>query len=334
MHTICWLRLGILLFLSQGHRFSQVPQTSNCMSNLLLKKKKKERKSHPPLPAQIQEAVLVQNVLFCLPLQSSVPPSRERHTFCALSFLQCCSHRRNSARKAISCKNSGQRRNKNKTSTCVLNPTPQAHCFLPNFDPPSGGDLGQCWEKLFSPRRIYWAHFRVCNPQVFQLFLTFPLWEAAQHLQPALGTGRKLLKGSVPTVCIALNNQDQVVSGITRVIRSSRLWTTSWNEHPSAVSGWTITAGMGLSLPAAEHSTYWDCHRKILCSILSFKLIFTCSTIHVEQNLPIQTRPSKVLQVFQTEGNKKQQKKTKKKRTGCKSVWFDIASEIIKKPIF
>lgn len=42
----------------------------------------------------------------------------------------------------------------------------------------------------------------------------------------------------------------------------------------------------------------------------------------------------KVLQVFQTEGKKKKQKKTKKQRTDCKSVWFDIASEIIKKPIF
>lgn len=65
--------------------------------------------------------------------------------------------------------------------------------------------------------------------------------------------------------------------------------------------------------------------RKMLCSIFSFELIFTCSIIHLEQNLPIQTRPSKVLQVFQTEGKKKKQRKTKKQRTDCKSVWSDIA---------
>lgn len=104
----------------------------------------------------------------------------------------------------------------------VLSPTPQVYCFLSNFDPPSGGDWGQYWEKLLSPRRTYWAHFSVCNPQVFQLLLIFPLWEAAHHLQPALGTGRKLLKESIPTVCIALNNQDQVVSGITRVMGPSQ----------------------------------------------------------------------------------------------------------------
>lgn len=33
----------------------------------------------------------------------------------------------------------------------VLSPTPQVYCFLSNFDPPSGGDWGQYWEKLLSP---------------------------------------------------------------------------------------------------------------------------------------------------------------------------------------
>lgn len=91
------------------------------------KKKKKRRKASPPLPAQLQEGVLVQNVPFCLPLQPPVPPCRERAlglTFCAFSLLQCCSHRRNSARKAISCKNSGQWRNKNKTTPCAQSYSP------------------------------------------------------------------------------------------------------------------------------------------------------------------------------------------------------------------
>lgn len=85
-----------------------------------VKKKRKERKASPPLPAQLQEGVLVQNVPFCRPLQPPVPPCRERAlglTFCAFSLLQCCSHRRNSARKAISCKNSGQWRKKEQTYT-------------------------------------------------------------------------------------------------------------------------------------------------------------------------------------------------------------------------
>lgn len=89
--------------------------------------KKKKRKASPPLPAQLQEGVLVQNVPFCLPLQPPVPPCRERAlglTFCTFSLLQCCSHRRNSARKAISCKNSGQRRNKNKTTPCAQSYSP------------------------------------------------------------------------------------------------------------------------------------------------------------------------------------------------------------------
>lgn len=55
------------------------------------------------------------------------PPCRERAlrlTLRAFSLLQCCSHRRNSARKAISCKNSGQRRNKNKTTPCAQSHSP------------------------------------------------------------------------------------------------------------------------------------------------------------------------------------------------------------------
>lgn len=81
--------------------------------------------------------------------------------------------------------------------------------------------LGSMLRKAPFPRRT-WVHFRVCNPQVFQLPLIFPLREAAQHLQPALGTG-KLLKGRIPTLCTALNHQDQVASGIKRVMGSQTM---------------------------------------------------------------------------------------------------------------
>lgn len=83
------------------------------------------------------------------------------------------------------CKNSAQRRNKNKTITCA-----QPHSPGQLF-PSKVEEIGdKAWEKLLSPRRTYWAHSRVCNPQLFQLFLIFPLWEAAQHLQPAPGTAQ------------------------------------------------------------------------------------------------------------------------------------------------
>lgn len=103
----------------------------------------------------------------------------------------------------------------------VLSPTPQVYCFLSNFDPPSGGDWGQYWEKLLSPRRTYWAHFSVCNPQVLQLLLIFPLRGCTSP--PACSWNwKKTAQGKhSPTICIVLNNQGQVVSGITRVMGPS-----------------------------------------------------------------------------------------------------------------
>lgn len=118
----------------------------------------------------------------------------------------------NSAMKAISCKISGQGRK----ILQMLHPTPQVYCFCLNFGPPSA-------EKNYIPqRRTYWPHFSTVQcPSVLaaSCFSTVP---AARH--PALESGRKPLTGgtreTLPTVCIALKNQHQVMSGITRVLGS------------------------------------------------------------------------------------------------------------------
>lgn len=164
--------------------------------------KKRERKSCPPTqPAQRK---LCWYKIAILPSPSALSPSMqgEAHLLCLGLPTALLSQKE---RKSFSLQGkplAARTQDKGETRTKpppVLSPTPHDHCYLPNSGPPSGGEWGQCWEKLLSPRRTYWAHFRVCKPQVLQLFLIFPLWEAAQHLQPALGTGRKLLKGGVPT---------------------------------------------------------------------------------------------------------------------------------------
>lgn len=182
-------------------------QVFTCATNFKLFVKstvKKKRKKSMFLSVCTEEAVLVQNCHSAFPF---IPQSL--HAGKGSPFVPCPSYSAVLRRKgkAISFFLQGKplaarTQDKGETRTKpppVLSPTPQGHGFLPNSGPPSGGDWGQCWEKLLSPRRSYWVHFRVCNPQVLQLFLIFPLWEAAQHLQPALGTGRKLLKGGVPS---------------------------------------------------------------------------------------------------------------------------------------
>lgn len=151
-----------------------------------------------PNTACTEEAVLVQNCHSAFPFSP-----QSLHTGRGSPFVPCPSYSAALTEGALQEKPLAARtQDKGETRPKpppVLSPSPQAHGFLPNSGPPSGGDWGQCWEKLLSPRRTYWAHFRVCNPQGLQLFLILPLWEAAQHLQPALGTGRKLLKGGAPT---------------------------------------------------------------------------------------------------------------------------------------
>lgn len=176
-------------------------QVFSCATNFKLFVKstvKEEKEKHVPQHSLHRGSCVGTKLPFCLPLQSSVPPRREGLTFRALSFLQCCSHRGSSARKAISCKNSGQRRNKTKTSTCAQ-PYSPGPWFPSKLWPTKWRRLGTMLRKAPFPKENLLSHFRVCNPQGLQLFLILPLWEAAQHLQPALGTGRKLLKGGAPT---------------------------------------------------------------------------------------------------------------------------------------
>lgn len=176
--------------------------------------KKTERKAFLPLPAQLQEAVLVQNVPFCLPLQPSVPPCRERLTFSALSLLQGCSHRRNSAGKAISCKNSGETRTK---PSPVLSPTPQACCFLPKWR-----RLGTMLQKSSFPKENLLSPFQSVQCPSVPVIPHFPTVRGCTA-PPACWNWKNTAQGKCSHVCIALNNQDQAVSGITRAMGSSQL---------------------------------------------------------------------------------------------------------------
>lgn len=290
-------------------------QVFSCATNFKLFVKstvKEEKEKHVPQHSLHRGSCVGTKLPFCLPLQSSVPPHREGLTFRALSFLQCCSHRGSSARKAISCKNSGQRRNKTKTSTCAQ-PYSPGPWFPSKLWPTKWRRLGTMLRKAPFPKENLLSPFQSVQPPRAPVIPHSPTVGGCTAPPACPWNWKKTAQGRCSHLCRALNNQDQVMSGITRVMGSSRLRTISRNEHPSAVPGWTITAGTGLSLPAAEHRMCWDCQRKILCSILSFKLIFTCSIIHLEQNLPIQTRPIKSFRFFRQKAKRRSKKRQRSK---------------------
>lgn len=222
---------------------------------------------------------------FCLPLQPSVPPCRERLTFSALSLLQCCSHRRNSARKAINCKNL-KKKDKGETRTkpsSVLSPAPQSCCF--SFQ--SGGAWGQCLRKAPFPKENLLGPFQSVQSPSVPVIPHFP------HCERLHSTSSLLLE--LEELCSRemlprLHSSEQSGSscewnykghGIIPTMNNQLEWTSQCCLRME------ITAGKGLSSPAAEHSTCWDCHRKILCCILSFQLILTCFIFHAEHKLPI-----------------------------------------------
>lgn len=205
-------------------------QVFTCAMNFKLyvqstvKKKRKERKASPPLPAQLQEGVLVQNVPFCRPLQPPVPPCRERAlrlTFCAFSLLQCCSHRRNSARKAISCKNSGQWRNKNKPTPCTQSYSPGL-LFPFKLWPTKWRRLGTILRKAPFPQENLLSPFQCVQPPSVPTTPHFPTVRGCTSPPACSWNWKKTAQGKhSPTICIVLNNQGQVVSGITRVMGPS-----------------------------------------------------------------------------------------------------------------
>lgn len=83
---------------------------------------------------------------------------------------------------------------------------------------------------------------------------------------------------------------------------------------------------MGLSLPAAEDSTCWDSHTKMLCSILSFKLIFTSFLIHVEHNtFPYRPGLAKSFRFFRQKA-KRSSKKDKEAKNWLQVcvVWYSF----------
>lgn len=105
------------------------------------------------------------------------------------------------------CKNSAQRRNKNKTITCA-----QPHSPGQLF-PSKVEEIGdKAWEKLLSP--IPECAIPNCS--------SYSSFSHCERLHSTSSLLLELLKGSAPTVCIALNNQDQVTSGIPRVMGSSQ----------------------------------------------------------------------------------------------------------------
>lgn len=130
-------------------------------------------------------------------------------TFSALS----CSHRRNSARKAIAAKTQHKGETRTKPSP-VLSPTPQANCFLPKWR-----RLGIRLEKSSFPQGEPTEPIPECAIPNCSSYSSFSHCERLHSTSSLL---LELLKGSAPTVCIALNNQDQVMSGIPRVMGSSQ----------------------------------------------------------------------------------------------------------------
>lgn len=98
LHTVSTnhslLRPGLLLVLSQGHRFSShVPQTSNGMLDLSLKNQTNKTKptKHLSFVCRATERhVDIQIMLFCLPLQLLSPPTVPKSSTHSTS----CSRRR------------------------------------------------------------------------------------------------------------------------------------------------------------------------------------------------------------------------------------------------
>lgn len=197
--------------------------------------------------------MLIQNWPFCLPLQLSVPSMQgEAHLLHLVLATVLLSQKEHSARKAISCKNSGQRRN-NKTTACAQSyspgPTASFQTLAHQVE-----EIGDNAEKSSFPQGESTEPIPECANPNAPVIPHLPTVRGCTAPPVCSCKGKKTAQGEV--FCIALNNEDQVVSGITKVMVSSQIIRTiNWNEYPSAASGWTITDGTELSLPAAEHST-------------------------------------------------------------------------------
>lgn len=101
----------------------------------------------------------------------------------------------------------------------------------------SGGDWAQCLGKAPFPKENLLSPFQSVQCPSVPVIPHFPTVRGCTA-PPACWNWKNTAQGKCSHVCIALNNQDQAVSGIKRAMGSSQLWTISWNEHPSAVSGW------------------------------------------------------------------------------------------------
>lgn len=153
---------------------------------------KKKREKHFPLCCRKLCWYKIGHSAFPFSYQSL--PCRERLTFCTLSLLQCCSHRRNTLQGKPS---AAKTQDKGETTKPlpVLSPTLQGQLLPSKLWPTKWRRLGTMLRKAPFPRENLLSPFQSVQTQVLQLFLIFPLWEAAQHLQSALAKGRKLLKG-------------------------------------------------------------------------------------------------------------------------------------------
>lgn len=142
-------------------------------------------------------------------------------TFCAFSLLQCCSHRRNSARKAISCKNSGQWRKKNKPTPCTQSYSPGL-LFPFKLWPTKWRRLGTILRKAPFPQENLLSPFQCVQPSSAPTTPHFPTVRGCTSPPACSWNWKKTAQGKhSPTICIVLNNQGQVVSGITRVMGPS-----------------------------------------------------------------------------------------------------------------
>lgn len=137
----------------------------------------------------------------------------------------------------------------------------------------------------------------LCNAPAFQLLLILALCQPLiASRQPAFETGRKPPTGgkreTLPTVCIALKNQQQLMSGITTVLGSLQTMNSQLE--------WRSQCCLRMDRDCCNETEVYLQQSTVLAETVTEKCyalfwvlnIFICFVIHVEHSLPIQTKYS------------------------------------------